>query len=114
MLQTILQQLVPPLIDAVVPLLLAFLSAVILRLTGFEIEAKHRAALQSALANAAKLLLMPGTSVDDAIDYVERSVPDALTRFKARDRPRIAELLAPHIAALSLSGPAASKEPAGA
>lgn len=114
MLQMILQQLVPPLVDAVVPLLLLLLSGLIFRFTGIEIEAKHRLALQSALANAAKLLLIPGNSVDDAIDYVQTSVPDALTRFKARDRPRIAELLAPHIAALPLSGPATSKGPAGA
>ncbi len=112
--QMILQQLLPPLVEALVPILLALLSALVFRFTGIEIEAKHRAALQSALANAAKLLLVRGTTVDDAIDYVERSVPDALTRFKARDRPRIAELLAPHIAALPLSGPAAPKGPAGA
>ncbi|MFD1330242.1 hypothetical protein [Mycoplana ramosa] len=113
MLQLILSQVLPPLIDALTPMLVATIAALLFRWTGVQVEAKHMAALQSALANGAKLTLA-GRSMDEAIDYVERSVPDALTRFKARDRPRIAELLAPHLAALPLSGPAApTKGPAG-
>lgn len=99
----VLAQILPLLIDALTPALVAVIAALIYRWTGVQIEQKHMLALQSALQNGARLLLK-GKTVDDAIDYVERSVPDALANFRARDRPRIAELLAPHIAALPLPG----------
>lgn len=95
----VLAQILPLLIDALTPVLVGVIAALIYRWTGVQIEQKHMIALQSALQNGARLLLK-GKTVEDAIDYVERSVPDALTSFRARDRPRIAELLAPHIAAL--------------
>ncbi|CZT36377.1 hypothetical protein [Rhizobium sp. 9140] len=98
--ELILTQLLPPLFDFIVIALLSAISAVFYRWTGIQIEAKHRDALQSALANGAKLLLQPGGSADDAIDYVLRSVPDALKRFGKLSRPDIHSLLEPHILAL--------------
>lgn len=103
MLSQMLAQVLPSLVDALTPLLVAVIAAMIFKWTGVQVEQKHMLALQSALQNGARLMLV-GKTVDDAIDYVERSVPDALANFRARDRPRIAELLAPHIAALSLPG----------
>lgn len=62
-------------------------------LTGIEIEAKHREALQSALLNGANLIMAKypkgGVSFDTqneqlsvAIRYVLNSVPDAVEHFK--------------------------------
>ena len=101
MLSQFLAQLYPALIDLLTPAIATVIAALLYKWTGYQAEQKHMLALQSALRNGA-LLLNAGKTVDDAITYVERSVPDALTNFRARDRPRIAELLAPHIAALSL------------
>lgn len=92
-------QVLPALIDALTPILVAALVGIIYRWTGIQIEQKHMLALQSALQNGARLLLS-GKSLEDAIDYVEGSVPDALAKLKVEDRFRIEELLAPHIAAL--------------
>nr|WP_298099737.1 hypothetical protein [uncultured Shinella sp.] len=99
MLSQFLAQVFPALIDAITPILVALLVGLIYRWTGIQIEQKHMLALQSALQNGARLLLT-GKSIDDAISYVQRSVPDALTKLGAADRSRIAELLAPHVAVL--------------
>lgn len=81
---------------------------------GIDIEATHRDALQSALHNAAQIAadkLLGGIvtgqtrggnnvrdiAVDMAVDYVKKSVPDAIGKFKL-DRSRLIELLQPHIA----------------
>ncbi|MCT7662242.1 hypothetical protein [Shinella kummerowiae] len=99
----LLALVLPALIDLLTPAIAALIAALLYKWTGYQAEQKHMLALQSALQNGARLLIA-GKTVDDAITYVERSVPDALANFRARDRPRIAELLAPHIAALSLPG----------
>lgn len=100
MLSHLLAQILPPLIDALIPILGLIITTLLYRWTGVQLEQKHMLALQSALQNGARLMMKPGATIDDAIDYVEKSVPDALANFRARDRPRIAELLAPHIAVL--------------
>lgn len=81
---------------------------------GIDIEATHRDALQTALHNAAQIAadkLLGGivtgqtrsgnnvrdVAVDMAVDYVKKSVPDAIGKFKL-DRSRLIELLQPHIA----------------
>lgn len=81
---------------------------------GIDIEATHRDALQTALHNAAQIAadkLLGGivtgqtrsgnnvrdVAVDLAVDYVKKSVPDAIGKFKL-DRSRLIELLQPHIA----------------
>nr|WP_298095898.1 hypothetical protein [uncultured Shinella sp.] len=100
MLQLFLGQVLPALIDAMTPILISLIAAMVYRWTGIQVEEKHMRALQSALGNGARLLLT-GHTIDDAVDYVERSVPDALATFRAAgDRERIEELLAPHIAAI--------------
>lgn len=101
-------------------------SAIILAITGYvltwlrekwnlEIEAKHRAALQSALTNAATLAIKAALDKDtggktgkDAgieigtaameigIDYVKQSVPDAIRKF-GLDTILIDRLLRPKI-----------------
>lgn len=73
--------------------------------TGIEIEARHREALQSALANAARTIVGGGT-VKQGVEYVENSVPDALEHLGVKGADRIRDLLQPHISGLS---PALSK-----
>jgi hypothetical protein len=75
--------------------------------TGMEIEARHRDALQSALANAARIAVAGGGKVElgRAVGYVARSVPDALAHFDAEDELRIKELLGPHIERLKSAAP---------
>lgn len=105
------------LIDAFLPVAASILSIVVpsilgavyvqwQKLTGIEIEAHQRQALQSALANAGRLLLDRTVTKDHAIDYVLASVPDALKGLKVDTRERIAELLVPHI-----NGQAATVKP---
>jgi hypothetical protein len=75
-------------------------------LTGITIEAKHREALQSALNNGAKLIIdrIPATGTIDvkspamatAINYVIKSVPDAVAFFGLTPE-RIGELLKPKL-----------------
>lgn len=75
-------------------------------LTGIEIEAKHREALQSALRNGAALVIdrLPDGAVVDVkspgiargVRYVLESVPDAVKFFNLTP-DRIAELLVPKL-----------------
>lgn len=77
-------------------------------LTGIQIEAKHREALQSALRNGANLALdkLPGGGTIDvksapvaaAIRYVLESVPDAVKYFELTP-DKIADLLKPKLVA---------------
>lgn len=90
-------QVLPALVDALTPIVVTAIAAMVYRWTGVQIEEKHMRALQSALANGARLVVTGGT-LDEAIDYVERSVPDALKALRADSRSRVAELLGPHIA----------------
>ncbi|MEA3533709.1 hypothetical protein U8330_03035 [Rhizobium sp. CC-YZS058] len=92
-------QLLPELINYLLLLLLGAIFALFHRWTGIQIDARHRDALQSALANGAKLLLQPGGTIDDALNYVLQSVPDALKRFRLSD-DRVRELLEPHVLSL--------------
>lgn len=92
-------QVMPALIDALTPILVTAIFAVLYRWTGVAVEQKHMLALQSALSNGARLLLT-GKTVEDAVGYVQRSVPDALAALKVQSPERISELLAPHIAVL--------------
>lgn len=77
-------------------------------LTGIQIEAKHREALQSALRNGANLALdkLPSGGTIDvrsapvaaAIRYVLESVPDAVKYFELTP-DKIADLLKPKLVA---------------
>lgn len=86
------------------------------RKMGLDIEQRHRDALQSALHNAALVAIEKATghkvadkaspkpsdrsdvipNVGAAIDYVEKSVPDALAKFKV-NTDKLRDLLQPHI-----------------
>lgn len=97
--QIIIEALVPvvsAVLAIVVPAALGWFLTRFQMWTGMAIEAKHREALQSALANAGRLLATGATKAA-AIDYVRQSVPDALKALKAHDR--VEDLLAPHLPA---------------
>jgi hypothetical protein len=83
---------------AVVPVVVALAYDRFRRWTGMEIEARHREALQSALANAARLIAA-GATTQTGISYVLDSVPDALQALKVKSKGHIQDLLEPHLAA---------------
>ena len=95
------EQLRPLIADAVyiiVGFLVTIAVARFQQWTGMQIEGRHREALQSALANAARLAVAgERIEIREAIDYVARSVPDALAHFGAQSEGRIRDLLEPHI-----------------
>jgi hypothetical protein len=94
-------QLLSPWVEALMSALLVLVTAIIgwiaaaiQRRTGIEIEAKHREALQTALTNAAGLVLnkvkssLSDVTIDvrhpaikDAILYINGAVPDAIKNF---------------------------------
>jgi lipopolysaccharide export LptBFGC system permease protein LptF len=117
--ETFIQSLENPImtvISAAIVALLAFISFWLQRTLGVTVEAKHREALQSALENAARLVLKTamdkdtgGKTMKDSvveigdvamqvgIDYVKQSVPDAIKKFGLDDflidkylRPKLA------------------------
>ena len=114
----LLDQIRPAIAEIAVILVTALAGLAVQRFrawTGIEIEGKHREALQSALANGARIAVDEG--LDSAVDYVLRSVPDALDALGAGSRWRIEELLAPHVGrakALPVPGELILGEPAGA
>lgn len=94
----VLLPLVTTFASVLIPLLVAFIAQRFHAWTGMEMEAKHRQALQSALANAAKIVLA-GATMQAGVDYVLASVPDALKALKVDGGAiDIESLLAPHIA----------------
>lgn len=112
MMGTVLE-ILAPVLSVLATALAPLVAAAIFRLFqkwGIEIEAQHRDALQSALRNAALVTVNKAvekgiqsgmTSVElpigPAIDYVTKSVPDAVKKFSL-DKGRILELLQPHLA----------------
>ena len=91
---TVVQPFIVELSATLIALLVAWLSGKLSKLTGIQIEAKHREALQSALANGATYGLnkvggyLDGKNIDlknkaiaAAVVYVQQSVPDALKHF---------------------------------
>lgn len=89
----------------VITFLVAWLTARITKLTGIQIEGKHREALQSALENGVNYGLnqlgrftgsydidVKNKIVAEGIRYVQRSVPDALAHFNLTPE-RLKELL---------------------
>lgn len=88
---------IPVLSSILIPIILAFAFDRFRKWTGMEIEARHREALQSALANAAAKITA-GATRQSGVAYVLQSVPDALKAFGIDSDTRIAELLDPHLA----------------
>lgn len=115
-----------PFITSVMPYLLALFGTIIsaaigfatLKLqqwTGINVEAKHREALQSALTNGALNMVAKvtpkGVTIDvgnaaiaDGVEYVLKSVPDAVQYFGLTPA-RVQEMLAPKIAAVAVAAP---------
>ncbi len=83
-------------ISAILGLLLLRLTTVARERWGIEIEARHREALQSALMSGASAALSRRLSWDETmkavLDYVRRSVPDALAALAPK--PGVLEDLA--------------------
>lgn len=93
----VIQPLLATILSILIPLIVGYIAKRFRDWTGMEMEARHREALQSALANAAKTTL-GGASKHQAIDYVMTSVPDALKALGADDVHRVSKLLEPHLA----------------
>lgn len=96
-------QTVLAIIGFLLTILIAWIAALIKARTGFEIEGKHREALQSALLNGAGLILakfkqqldsrdvdVRNAAIKDAIVYVNQNAADAV-RYFALDNNDLAE-----------------------
>lgn len=92
----VLQPLAMTIASILIPVIVGYVADRVRRWTGIEIEARHREALQSALANAASVVLKTGR-VDDGVDYVIASVPDAVAALKVNGTGYIEDLLEPHV-----------------
>lgn len=113
--QTILE-ILNPIIAILVPILITAAIGLIVKAFqkfGFDIEAKHREALQSALENAAAAALAKVASRSEitsqgflaaplmsiALSYLMKSIPDALAHFGLdKNEAKLIDLLRPHIA----------------
>lgn len=117
-------EILSPILTLVVTITVPVIGAAAVRLfnkMGIDIEAQHREALQSALRNGALVAIEKATGVprqqgkatvagvvagtvasavtpniNAGIEYVQKSVPDAIAKFDL-DPFRIRELLEPHI-----------------
>lgn len=92
-----IQPVLSALATALIPILVAYLADRVRRWTGIEIEARHREALQSALANGARVAIEKG-SLQHGVDYVMQSVPDAIEALAVDGVSHIEDLLTPHMA----------------
>ncbi len=112
----IIAQIVAALIPVIVTALLTWAAVLYSRITGKELEAKHRQALQSALENGVKWAIqqiLDGKLTKDgtipanakAQEYVTTSVPDAVAKFKI-SQPTMTKLVE---AKLPISAPEAVK-----
>ncbi len=117
MLTAIALQVITPLLSiiatAVAPLIVMSIVRFFNKL-GIEVEAQHREALQSALRNAALVTVQKAlergvdgnlTAIEavkgPALEYIRKSVPDAVKKVKLDD-DRIKQLLEPHFAEVLL------------
>lgn len=110
-----MMQIFTPILVAVTTIISPLAVAALVKLFqkwGLDIEAQHRDALQSALHNAAMIAVGKMTGMVDptkplgnqlaavpvnmAVDYVQKSVPDAVGKF-GLDQNRIIDLLQPHL-----------------
>ncbi|WP_118138553.1 hypothetical protein [Oceanicella sp. SM1341] len=98
---TILNALAPVALElagTLASVLVAWLALVAKQRLGLDIEAKHRAALDAAIMTGVRLALrragvtLPATGalpdaaqIETAVDYVKRSVPDAVKTLRASE-----------------------------
>lgn len=105
----IVQPYIAEIVSILIAAIVAFVARQVQKYTGIQIEAKHREALQSALENAARIVLgnleakAKGSSVslgsaylDAGVKYVLKSVPDAVSYFGLSPE-RIGELIRPKL-----------------
>lgn len=105
----ILQPYLVEIVSVLIAAAVAFVARQVTKITGIQIEANHRDALQSALENGARLILdrldqqVAGKTINvksaplaDGINYVLASVPDAVTYFGLTP-DRIGDLLRPKL-----------------
>jgi hypothetical protein len=122
---SLLEYLVP-VIGVLITALVAWAATLFQRLTGVNIDAKHRAALQSALetgvnyglakaGDKAKNLTVDVRSaiVADAITWVEKSVPDAVKHFGITPET-VAEMAAAKLQVADPNAPSIPAAPAPA
>ena len=93
--ETIIQVFMPiyaAVMAILVPVAVGYVVKLFRDKTGIEIEAKHRDALQSALESAARTAVLKlgssavsGQGRGIVVDYVRRSVPDAVREFGLDD-----------------------------
>lgn len=93
----VLQPMAMTIASILIPIIVGYVADRVRLWTGIEIEARHREALQSALANAARIVVESG-KIEDGIDYVAKSVPDAIKALKVNGSDQIEDLLLPHYA----------------
>lgn len=93
-LNTVLAQLQPVIIEAVsviVGAAILWLANMVRQKTGLEIEARHRAAMHSAIMSGVRAALKDGVPagrdvlIDRVVAYVRESVPDALRRLGPKE-----------------------------
>lgn len=112
----VITDILTPIIAIAVSILVPLAIAALVKLFqkwGIDIEAQHREALQSALHNAALVAVgkltgkepvgattlrneLARVPVNMAVDYVQKSVPDAIGKF-GLDQNKIVNLLQPHL-----------------
>lgn len=112
-----LEHIVLPIVLSILTALITWAVTMFRRWTGIEIEAKHREALQSALENGVRYamnkLATGGVTIDlrseewrekvirEAADYLEESVPDALSHFGIWGVDQLRRLLLPKLPVLT-------------
>lgn len=110
-------QTVLAIIGALLTMLIAWIAALIKTRTGFEIESRHRDALQMALSNAAGLILakfkeqldskdieVRSAAIRDGIVYVNSSAAEAV-RYFALDNNDLAEKVTAKIGLVTAGEP---------
>ena len=102
----LLSEVVLPIVSFIIAAIIAWATKLWRDWTGAEIEARHRDSFQTALENAARLLIMrhgpimPGKDIPTAVlneglNYVRNGAPDAIKHFGIGDGG-IIERLIPH------------------
>lgn len=109
----VLEHVVLPLATIVITALIGWIASIVKRWTGIEVEAKHRQALQSALMNGVRYAIQQLSSggkivdlnstewrerlIEESMDYIEASVPDALEFFGVWGRDALRRLVLPKL-----------------
>lgn len=109
----VLEHVVLPLATVVITALIGWIASLVRKWTGIEVEAKRRQALQSALMNGVRYAIQQLSTggkivdlssdewrerlIEESMDYIESSVPDALEYFHVWGRDALRRLVLPKI-----------------